>query len=565
MKNQLRSEYITRRLFWSMLVIIFSLLFICIPLTIDSYRTYKKTDLALTEISALRNMAELTNMISRERGPSNKVMSSTTEEFEQNFRELIDFRKSVDTHIAETVNILNKAGLSADAENVSKNVVHSLEQGRQAIDGYIAIPRSKRTSIQLDQSIQKMFAAWDSAHQVLKNVISHSMGKNTVISDYYTLILILTDLRDQAGRLASNIIAAVTFQEKIPEENLARSLQTQYQAYYLWDLINSIQQDKYRTPQYLRLHGEVKTEFLEKAIPMVKTLINESIKNQPYSMTGTQLTEQIVDKFLTVVNLQDFLLDHSVKTAEEVRSKAWKKFILTLSVSVISVFTAIFTMVYARYKVFTPLIRARNLILKLAGHQNARIQSSDILYPLSLFEAIQKLQAQLAERDVLELQLRNIANTDILTGVSNRLALDEHIQYLEKHVKQLSQTCLILVDIDYFKQVNDQYGHIIGDQIIQLVASQLKKSVRSSDLIIRYGGDEFIIFLEYVEFGAALKVAEKIRAEVQQAHLKLENGNSISVSVSIGVATGAENWLELLEKADQALFRAKAAGRNSVA
>ena len=62
-----------------------------------------------------------------------------------------------------------------------------------------------------------------------------------------------------------------------------------------------------------------------------------------------------------------------------------------------------------------------------------------------------------------------------------------------------------------------------------------------------------------------MKVAEKIRAEVQQAHLKLENGNSISVSVSIGVATGAENWLELLEKADQALFRAKAAGRNSVA
>lgn len=522
MKNQLRSEYITRRLFWSMLVIIFSLLFICIPLTIDSYRTYKKTDLALTEISALRNMAELTNMISRERGPSNKVMSSTTEEFAQNLRELIEFRKSVDKHIAETVDILNKAGLSADAENVSKNVVHSLEQGRQAIDGYIAIPRSKRTSIQLDRSIQKMFAAWDSAHQVLKNVISHSVGKNTVISDYYTLILILTDLRDQAGRLASNIIAAVTFQEKIPEENLARSLQTQYQAYYLWDLINSIQQDKYRTPQYLRLHGEVKTEFLEKAIPMVKTLINESIKNQPYSMTGTQLTEQIVDKFLTVVNLQDFLLDHSVKTAEEVRSKAWKKFILTLSVSVISVFTAIFTMVYARYKVFTPLIRARNLILKLAGHQDSRIQSSDTLYPLSLFEAIQKLQAQLAERDVLELQLRNIANTDILTGVSNRLALDEHIQYLEKHVKQLSQTCLILVDIDYFKQVNDQYGHIIGDQIIQLVASQLKKSVRSSDLIIRYGGDEFIIFLEYVEFGAALKVAEKIRAEVQQAHLKLE-------------------------------------------
>ena len=105
----------------------------------------------------------------------------------------------------------------------------------------------------------------------------------------------------------------------------------------------------------------------------------------------------------------------------------------------------------------------------------------------SLFAAIQKLQQMLQERDALEFRLKNIAHSDSLTGLSNRFALEEYIRFLENQPGQLSQTCLMIIDIDHFKQVNDQYGHIIGDQVIQLVAERLKANVRATDLLVRYG------------------------------------------------------------------------------
>ncbi|MEE1123115.1 MAG: GGDEF domain-containing protein, partial [Acinetobacter pseudolwoffii] len=183
----------------------------------------------------------------------------------------------------------------------------------------------------------------------------------------------------------------------------------------------------------------------------------------------------------------------------------------------------------------------------------------------SLFAAIQKLQQMLQERDALEFRLKNIAHSDSLTGLSNRFALEEYIRFLENQPSQLSQTCLMIIDIDHFKQVNDQYGHIIGDQVIQLVAERLKANVRATDLLVRYGGDEFLVLIENIEMDQALIVADKIRAEVAERYILTALGDEIQISVSIGVAIGAVSWMALLSNADDALFKAKAKGRNVVA
>ncbi|MBC6818237.1 GGDEF domain-containing protein, partial [Acinetobacter baumannii] len=85
----------------------------------------------------------------------------------------------------------------------------------------------------------------------------------------------------------------------------------------------------------------------------------------------------------------------------------------------------------------------------------------------------------LKQRDAFEFQLKNIANTDPLTGVSNRLALSEYLKIVESYPQKFSQTCLMIIDIDRFKHVNDQYGHIVGDQVIRRIADQLKANVRA--------------------------------------------------------------------------------------
>lgn len=564
---KLRSEHISRRLFWSMMIIILSLLFLSVPLIVSSYHSYQKADRALTEISALRAVADLANKVSRERAPANKVMSSNTDELEENLKELEVYRKEVDLQIEQTRAILNAAGFIVQAQALSSHLKVTLVQGRNAVDAYGALPRSARSAKQLDQAIQQMFKAWDSCDEILHQVVEHAEAKGTSVSDYYTLILILADLRDQAGRTASNVMAAVTFNEKIPEDNLARSLQTQYQANYLWELVNTVLPEQGKIPKYSALYQQVKAQFLDQGIPIVARLINESLHNQSYSLSGTQLTEVMVDKFVTVVNLQNYVLDYSVQVAQTQKEQAQQKLILILLVALICLVTVIFTMIYARNHVFIPLIKARNTIIRLAQHQVIETEREQLsAEPVTLLDALKDLKRVLQQRDALEFQLRNIANTDTLTGVSNRLALDEYIRYLEHKPNQFKQTGLIIFDVDDFKHVNDTFGHIVGDEVIKLIAEKLQFNVRISDLVVRYGGDEFLVLIEQTTFEDAWVVANKILQEIGSSELYIaELNENIHVSVSAGVAVGAASWMALLEKADKSLFQAKENGKNKVA
>lgn len=138
-------------------------------------------------------------------------------------------------------------------------------------------------------------------------------------------------MRDQAGRTASNVIAPVTFKETIPNDNRARSLQTQQQARYLWALVDTLQSEQAKTPEYHRLYSRVKTEFLDKGVPIVGQLLDESQKHQAYHLNGTELTDQIVDKFTTVIDLQKFLLNKSVLIASQENYLAKRSFSLLCS------------------------------------------------------------------------------------------------------------------------------------------------------------------------------------------------------------------------------------------
>lgn len=566
MNQKLRSEHIRHKLFWSMSVIIASLLIISVPLTVNSYFSYKKSELALSEILVLQNVAELANNVSRERAPSNKVMSSTPEELEANLKELTEYRKKVDRQIQKTVYVLNSHGFPDQSEALYINLIKRLETGRKAVDEYVATPVSIRSAEQLDQAIKKMFVAWDATHVVLKDVVYHSVGRTSSISDNYTLVLLLADLRDQAGRVASTIMAAVSYQQPISENNISRSLQNQYQVHYLWDLINTLQPAEQRTEEYLDLHKKVQAEFINKGIPVVAGLVQESRQNKPYSLTGTELTKAMVEKFATVVDLQSYILKRSLSSVERSYKKEFRKFIFTLTVSAISLFSALFTLIYARKKVFTPLIEARQKILELSeSHQSISHKIMEDKREISLFEAIQKLQTMLQQRDILEFQLRNIANTDVLTGVSNRLALNEYIRLLELRPERLTQTGLIIIDIDDFKIVNDRLGHIIGDQVIKFVADTLKEHLTSSELVVRYGGDEFLIIIDNTNFKDALILAENIRQSIGRSDCYIKELNEfVGISVSAGVAVGAVSWMALLERADKSLLKVKTQGKNAV-
>jgi diguanylate cyclase len=165
--------------------------------------------------------------------------------------------------------------------------------------------------------------------------------------------------------------------------------------------------------------------------------------------------------------------------------------------------------------------------------------------------------------------LRLQASLDSLTGLGNRKTFDESLsRALDSAPDDMSSVCLMMVDIDNFKRINDEYGHLIGDKILRFIADILKRSVKGRDTVSRFGGDEFGVVLEETPPSGAYRLAESIRQTVAKSALKrTDTGEPIgSITVSIGVDCNqnGDDVEDLLHRADKALYESKQKGRNRV-
>lgn len=177
--------------------------------------------------------------------------------------------------------------------------------------------------------------------------------------------------------------------------------------------------------------------------------------------------------------------------------------------------------------------------------------------------------AQVVERMHLTRSVGLLALTDGLTGVFNRrymeIRLEEEIRRCQRSAGRF---CIILIDVDHFKQINDTLGHATGDVVLQEVSRRVKESIRETDMLFRYGGEEFLVMLPETVLAQAMNVAQRVRQAVQERPFRTADGlKTFNVTLSAGVAEypthGAEKTA-LLDAADQALYRAKQSGRNRV-
>ncbi|MCL2909371.1 GGDEF domain-containing protein [Shewanella aquimarina] len=170
-----------------------------------------------------------------------------------------------------------------------------------------------------------------------------------------------------------------------------------------------------------------------------------------------------------------------------------------------------------------------------------------------------------------EMEDLNIAvMTDQLTSLRNRRAFDEEVlAHIQQFRREQRLSSLLLVDIDNFKQFNDTHGHLVGDKVLAYIALALKQGVKGDDFVARYGGEEFVILLPNTDHSGAMVVAEQLRSRIAERHLSIGKDNKLSlgaITVSIGVSTlrQDDDRESYIVRADEALYRAKSAGRNCV-
>ena len=185
----------------------------------------------------------------------------------------------------------------------------------------------------------------------------------------------------------------------------------------------------------------------------------------------------------------------------------------------------------------------------------------------NLQQANEQLKSQLEENEILQAKLREQAVRDPLTGTYNRTYLDDTLsRELARAERENSPVSLLMIDIDHFKAVNDTGGHKTGDLMLEALGLLFRTRTRSSDVIFRYGGEEFLGLLPGMPLDAAAERAECLREQVEALEVEHE-GKSVRITISIGVATyhAGQDADAVLTAADRALYKAKALGRNCVA
>ena len=224
--------------------------------------------------------------------------------------------------------------------------------------------------------------------------------------------------------------------------------------------------------------------------------------------------------------------------------------------------------------VILPFIRRDQLIgcLALFSRDITRYQSG------AATEFLQRLAAVTAicvENCLNYERLRRLGLTDALTGLANRRELEKWMNIeISRSLREVTPLTCLYLDVDLFKKVNDQYGHDIGDQVLQKVAAVLLDAVRTGDVVARYGGEEFVVILPGITGLIAIETAERLRCAVANTNIEFKGQEPLGISVSIGLASfipkansigdSSEIADELLISADRALMIAKEQGRNRV-
>jgi two-component system cell cycle response regulator len=229
------------------------------------------------------------------------------------------------------------------------------------------------------------------------------------------------------------------------------------------------------------------------------------------------------------------------------------------------------------------LDRTRNVpILAISDAENhtrlvrgLEIGVNDYLFrPVDKHELLARVRTQIRKKRYTERLRDNVqmsiemAITDALTGLYNRRYMETHVGTLVEQAATRGKPLTVLVlDIDYFKSINDGHGHDAGDDVLREFALRIRKSIRGIDLACRYGGEEFVVVMPETDLAVATMVAERLRRRIASEPFAIQKGvRSVEVTISIGIAAlgSGDNAASVLKRADQALYRAKRDGRNRV-
>jgi diguanylate cyclase (GGDEF)-like protein len=537
---------------------------------LTSYRALVGT----TEEFARFNAAILAaNAISSERGPSNSAMGATPETQSELMEKLAEKRASTDAVVAELwTKFANELENSPLMKLHMSNLQLELSRGRDAIDTVIKTPTEQRKSDMVSRSIEAMFRAADAA-MTLRNALAQStIMRQPEVTTEVLMASTANDLREYEGRVGSYVVMMLTSNNDHAHLHSLEHVEarlTQMHATLIY-----FAAPYFATTEVQQQLRTVSDDFFNKGLNLAKETGRRFGPGN--AMTAADFTAQYVPLMASSEKLREIISEASFDRITARRDAALRAVVYSTVLSLIGLMVITGIALVFRTRLFKPLMSLHHQIMQVAqgdytepGKMARTSPEANQMYAgLTVLRSELRHKAELEEAQIeLAKQLKQLSETDPLTGLPNRRAVsakaDELIKICDAAGEGLG---IVMLDVDHFKQINDTYGHEVGDIVLQEIAAALPREVRTSDVFARQGGEEFLMLLGHVDQTTCLIVAEKLRAALER--MEIAQYPHIRVTGSFGVAVrppgSALSFQELVTAADHQLYRAKRLGRNRV-
>ncbi|KRE14759.1 hypothetical protein ASE66_15585 [Bosea sp. Root483D1] len=524
----------------------------------------------LEALTLYRKVLTAANRLSAERGPMNSVLGEEPAPGTPARRKLAEFRALSDRALAEinpdadsgfTPHLVTRDGLEA---------VHlRLVEARHAADRVSTLPLAERSVAEIGGVIAGMFDVVEVMRPVVSAAMAELVEHDGALAGHALTGQMLGDLREYAGRMGSYLAPSIAAREPLSAAAQDELALTRGRILQIWQSLERQLSVHADAPELVAAVHETNRLYFGTGLGLIARLTAEGRSNR-YSVTTEEMTLQYVPSMAPLEQLRERFLDDMLMHAQETRKASawWLQAVAAFTVLIVLINLSL--LLAARRRIFRPLLQARDHIVALAEERSLdrpvgiRKHGGEMH---ELFAALEILRLKLRERLRLTERLKVQAETDALTGLLNRRTFDRLGQDDPDFDYLPVETGLILMDIDRFKLINDGHGHVAGDTVLRAVSALVTEMVRKNDLVMRYGGEEIAIVLPNTSLRTLSRIAETLRAALAEQAIILDDDTELRVTASFGVAVGRRDgsgWKVLIEAADQALYAAKAGGRNRV-
>lgn len=453
-----------------------------------------------------------------------------------------------------------------------------LTEARQHLDTLRGQARDEQTDAAMLDGFSRLADAIPQLSSIAETGAMGVIRENADVQSYLLVARLSALLREHAGMLVSQFAPALISRRALTEQetfDVARTLGK-------IDQLRLLMEPSIRVlPPLLRSdYADIDRRYFGDALTLIDHLQQSAQRSSGPDELPLKVSEQYGPLITPINRFRDDALALTQTTIRD--SLRWHLIYLVASGIFAALLTGLLLLMIWRFRerIIRPFVEARRVILAIAsGNPSVSLPRKQYAGEVrELFSALRVLKDNDVRRLKLEKErkrlideLKTMAETDTLTGLLNRRAFESRSRQLLADKRSGDPVvALLLMDIDHFKRVNDTYGHESGDKALILMAAVCRETVRSDDIVARFGGEEFVVLLRVQQPQQAHALAEQLRLRLHDEETTSADGQTFGFTVSIGVAFARHDQGEsvdvesLLREADTLLYRAKQGGRDRV-